>query len=277
MFPWIYEFQWTAGHLIFLGAFFSVLAVISTSVVRAVRRSAADLASGRVAAIRWHGDFDDLPAAAKRCRHDLTGELGGRTCPRGFACAECELHPRILERRLARCPDPARAVTVRGIELPLDRFYHRAHTWVRAEMNGSCTIGLDPFASRIIGVPDGLSLPAPGARLFANSPACAILKDGRHYPVLSPVAGTVEASGGGGTEWWIRLRPVVPPDASAHLLRGAEIGPWIIREMERIEMMAAGPGGAVSLADGGELLPELGGHFAENALDDIRAGLLMSG
>jgi hypothetical protein len=277
MFPWIYEFHWTPGHLIFLGAFFTVIAVISMSVARAVRKSSADLAAGRLDAIRWHAGFDELPGAAKRCRHDLTGELRGRSCPHGFDCGKCDVHPRILDRRPARQPGGARAAVVRGIELPLDRLYHRAHTWVRGEGDGSCTIGLDAFASRIIGAPDGLSLPGPGARLSENAPACTIVKGGRRYPVLSPVSGTVEASGGSGTEWWIRVAPDAPVGTMPQLLRGEEIGPWIGWEMERIEMLASGQSGAVSLADGGELMTELGGHFDERAMDDIRAGMLMSG
>lgn len=277
MFPWIYEFQWTPGHLIFLGAFFSVLAVISLSVARAVRASADDVANGRVPGLRWHAEFAELPAAARRCRHEFTGEVRGRACPHGFACGECDLHPRLLDRRPARRPGAARAVTVRGIELPLDRLYHRAHSWAKDEGDGLCTIGLDAFASRIIGAPDGLSVPAPGTRLRPNSPACSLTKAGRRYSVLSPVGGTVVGAGGSGTEWWIRLRPDAPPDSAVHLLRGEEVGPWITREMERIELMSGSASAGPSLADGGELLPELGGHFDAGAMDDIRAGLLMSG
>jgi glycine cleavage system H protein len=276
MFPWIYEFHWTAGHLIFLGAFFTVLTVISVSVALAVRRSAGDLAAGRVAAIRWHALFDELPGTAKRCRHELTGELRARTCPHGFDCGECELHPLLLERRAQDEPPAAGAVSIRGIDLPLDRFYHRTHTWVRPEGDGSCTIGLDPFASRIIGAPDEVSLPGPGARAIANAPLCELRKGGHPYPVLSPVGGTVEASGTGADGWWVRLRTDAPPESCAHLLRGAEIAPWIGREMERIEMLTTGAGGTPSLADGGELLPELGGQFDPAAMDDIRATVLMS-
>jgi glycine cleavage system H lipoate-binding protein len=277
MFPWIYEFHWTPGHLIFLGAFFTVIAVIATSVARALRKSSADLASGRLDAIRWHADFDELPGAAKRCRHDLTGELRGRTCPHGFDCGACEVHPLVLDRRASRPPGSAHVAVVRGIELPLDRLYHRAHTWVRAEADGRCTIGLDAFASRVIGAADGISLPGPGTRLAADTPACTIAIGGRRYPVISPVSGTVESSGGSGAEWWIRLTPDAPVASMRHLLSAEEIGPWIGWEMDRLETMASAGSGSVSLADGGELMPALGGHFDEQAMDDIRAGVLMSG
>ena len=39
MFPWIYEFHWTAGHLIFLGVFFTVVTVIVASVTVAAWRA----------------------------------------------------------------------------------------------------------------------------------------------------------------------------------------------------------------------------------------------
>jgi len=277
MSPWVCAIQLSAGHMVSLGAFFTGFTVIAISVVRTVRTSSARLASGRSARMRWRAKFDGFPETARRCRHELTGELAERTCPHGFACGECELHPRLERHRTGRDVNPARPVTVRGISLPLDRLYHRAHTWVKGESDGTCTIGLDAFASRIIGTPEEVAVPGEGTRLTANEPACTITKNGRSYPVLSPVDGTVVSSGGTGDRWWVRLKPDAPPEGSAHLLSRIEIGPWIVREMDRVEMMASGQAGMAYLADGGELMPELGGRLSGEAMHEILAGILYSG
>jgi glycine cleavage system H lipoate-binding protein len=271
------EFQWSAGPMAHLVACFAGFTAIAMSVGRKVRTSSIPDPDGRGARMQWRAKFDGFPETAKQCRHALTGELAQRSCPHGFACGECDLHPRLQRHRTGRDVNPARPVNIRGIAFPLDRLYHRAHTWVGVESDGTCTIGLDAFASRIIGTPEAVTVPCEGTRLTANEPACTITKKGRHYPVLSPVDGTVVSSGGTGDQWWVRLKPDAPPEGSANLLRGIEIGPWIVREMDRVEMMASGQAGIASLADGGELLPELGGQLPEVMMHEIRAGVLYSG
>ncbi len=39
--------------------------------------------------------------------------------------------------------------------------------------------------------------------------------------------------------------------AFRHLLRGAEIAPWVMREMERLQLTLAAEGAEPTLADGG--------------------------
>ena len=46
-----------------------------------------------------------------------------------------------------------------GAPLPQDRLYHRGHTWVRREEDGTYNIGLDDFIRRLIGNPDLIELP----------------------------------------------------------------------------------------------------------------------
>ena len=82
MFPWNYGFHWNAASHIFLGAFYTVLVVVATTVVSAVLRSRRDLrARTRPRQIRWHSDFHDLPARDRVCRHVLTGEFSQPRMP----------------------------------------------------------------------------------------------------------------------------------------------------------------------------------------------------
>ena len=96
MLPGIYGFAWDTGHIVFLGAFYAVLTVILITLTAATVRSVRAFRLGRVDAVRWHSEFHDLPAEARRCRHALTGGIPGRTCDNGFDCRSCATHGRIL-------------------------------------------------------------------------------------------------------------------------------------------------------------------------------------
>ena len=96
MFPWVFGFTWQTGNLIFLGIFYSVVVVIFSTFVIATKRAAKNIESNEVDELSWHDAFADLPASAKVCRHVINGELQHRTCPNGFDCRICELHPELV-------------------------------------------------------------------------------------------------------------------------------------------------------------------------------------
>src|SRR5689334_10784960 len=97
MFPGIDGFRWDAGHIIFLGAFFSLAAIIVSTVIAAYLRTLRDEVPEREQAIRWHVDFSELSPADRRCRHELNGEIHRRQCPNEFDCRGCETHPTFLK------------------------------------------------------------------------------------------------------------------------------------------------------------------------------------
>ena len=244
MFPWSPEFIWDAAHVAFFGAFYAVVMVVGGMLVTAALRARRGL--GHAEAVAWHADFEDLPASARACRHQLTGEAPGRTCDNGFDCRKCAVHPTFMARPDASCqqcaarlapgtissavatslprsseptmtaptsvqtapavaprlgrpdgptvavPTPTPTVPTAaphigrsggrpvavlepnafveqfGLSIPLDRYYHRGHTWVRPEADGTVTFGLDALGQRLVGTPERLELPAVGAGLTVN-------------------------------------------------------------------------------------------------------------
>ena len=101
MLPWNYGFHWNVGHVVFLGAFYIVLLIVSVTLIAALRRSRRALLEHRVEQISWAADFHDLPSADRICRHELTGELDHRQCPNAFDCRRCATHAMLLQRRPA--------------------------------------------------------------------------------------------------------------------------------------------------------------------------------
>jgi Glycine cleavage H-protein len=272
MFPWSPEFAWDAYHVLFFGAFYGVLATVAGSLALAVWRARRDAREGRAAAIAWHGGFAELPAAGRACRHQLTGEAPGRICENGFDCRRCAEHRRLEALRLGATAVDA---TDRfGFDLPLDRLYHRGHTWVRPEPDGTLSVGLDDFARRLVGTPERMALPEPGTRLQVNGPAARLTTRGNDVRVLSPVEGTVVEVSGAGAGFTLRIDPGGPSELR-HLLSGAEARAWALRELERLQR-ALGPSGlGAALADGGELVSDLGAALPHGRYDALLGEVLL--
>jgi len=272
MFPWVYGFVWNAGNIIFLSIFFSVVIIILATLTIAVLRALTDFMSNKADRIRWHDDFEELPFGARICRHVLTGEIKSRTCTNGFDCRTCELHPRLtaLSRSAAgnSMADKDRRTSTFGLDMPADRLYHRGHTWVKQESDGTLTVGLDSFAKKLIGKPDGVELPTVGEILQVNGTALCIQKGSARVRILSPVDGRVAAIASAGAAIRITIQPRETPDLR-HLLHGDEVRPWVLREMERLELAFCGENIGLSLADGGELTDNLIENYPEANWDNL--------
>ena len=269
MFPGIYEFTWDAGHIIFLGAFYAVLTIVLSTMAVASMRAVRSSRSRHAEAARWHADFEDLPESARRCRHEIAGEVGSRRCERAFDCRGCTDHSRFVA---AAPPAPlaqALASVAAGIEVPEDRLYHRGHTWVRPEEDGSLTIGLDGLGSRLLGSADELQLPAPGTLLVTNGPGWVARKKNALVRVLSPVDGEVVATGTPSRGWILKVRPSDDGWDLRHLLTPSEARPWMLREMERLQFALASDGVGPTLADGGVPIDDIASAIPEEQLDEV--------
>jgi Glycine cleavage H-protein len=269
MLPWNYGFHWNLAHVIFLGAFYCVLATVAATVIAAMLRSRRAVRANRVEQIGWHADFHELPPRDRICRHVLTGEFTHRQCPNAFDCRQCETHAKLIARHSpAAAEQPEEDLF--GMRFPLDRYYHRGHTWVHPETDGTVTIGLDELGSRLLGTPESVALPQAGAHLQANGTAFRARKRDADVRVLSPVDGDVVETGGADRAWYLRVRPNSASEpAFRHLLRGAEIKPWILREMERLQLALSASAGARTLADGGIPVVDIAASYPKVNWDEV--------
>ncbi|MEI9976824.1 MAG: hypothetical protein WDO73_35095 [Ignavibacteriota bacterium] len=269
MLPWNYGFHWNLGHIVFLGAFYLVLMTVAATLIAAARRSRRALLNRRVEEIGWHADFHDLPARDRVCRHVLTGELKSRVCPHAFDCRECETHAKLLERH-PLAAEPQLEEDLFGMTFPLDRYYHRGHTWVHPESDGTLTVGLDELGARLLGTPDSVELPEIGAQVQTNGTAFRAHKCGADVRVLSPVDGEVIATANAARGWYLKVRPSATGElALRHLLRGVEIKPWIQREMERLQLALSASEGALTLADGGVPVADIAASYPKADWDAV--------
>jgi hypothetical protein len=277
MFPGVDGFRWDTGHVVFLGAFFTVALVVAATLIAAFFRSLRDREPKLEQRIRWRLDFSELPARDRCCRHEMTGEVARRHCPNEFDCRRCPDHPAFARLRPGPMAEVEEQAVVCGMALPLDRLYHRGHTWARKESDGTYTVGLDEFARRLLGPADSITLPKPGDPVFVNGVACTIGKDGDAIRVLSPVEGEVIAADPGRAGGWtLKVKPA-PDFRDDHLLRGAEVAAWMTREIERLQLsLGAKNTLQPALADGGVLVQDLAAEYPDFDWSDVRARMLLN-
>jgi glycine cleavage system H lipoate-binding protein len=272
MFPGVFDFQWSPGHVIFLGAFFCVLACVLIVLSAVLLKTLRDFRARRVEAIRWDSNFHDLSAAQRRCRHELTARIAARICPNGFDCRQCDQYDELAAR-----PSKITADDAFGFDLPQDRLYHRGHAWVKPNDDGTVDVGLDDFGARLIGDPDAIDLPAEGSRLEVNGTGWTMTKGGQEIRVLSPVEGTVVATGGPGDEWLLRVKPPEGKTSLKHLLRAEETCAWLLREVERLQQSLSPQAIGVSLADGGQPVRDLTKAYPQANWDAVWGEVFLEG
>lgn len=262
-------------RVIFLGAFYAVVATIVTTLVCALLRMRYTLARQKVEDVRWESDFHELPGCDRVCRHVLTGEFDHRECPHAFDCRDCVTHARLRAVQAGACDGTSPVEEeVCGMQFPLDRYYHRGHAWAKTEPDGTVRVGLDELGRRLVGPPDAVELPPPGTQLKANGAAFHLKKRGAEVRVLSPVDGEVIETGGPGKTWYLRVRPANMN--FIHLLRGREIRPWITRELERLQLALTAEGAAPALADGGVPVADIAAACPEADWDAVSGEMFLA-
>jgi hypothetical protein len=270
MFPWIDGFRWTPSNIAFLSLFFAVVLTILCTIVAAVWRTASDFRTHRATEICWRLNFAELPEAERCCRHQLAGRVPSRICDNAFDCRHCPQYAELaslLERTSSRNV---------GINFSDSLFYHRGHTWVRPEDDGTLTIGLDEFARHLIGHPDSTQLPPLGSEIESNGVGWRMMKNGHQIRVRAPMDGTVVGIGGAEDEAYLRIRPHEPADLR-HLLRGGEVTGWLSGELDRLQLQFSTPNGQYCLADGGALMPDLMDAMPTADWDTVLAATFLEG
>ncbi len=269
MLPGNTDFILDPAHLIFLSAFALVLVVVTGTLAYAIVSARRAVARGQAASILWHEEFEELPASARSCRHALTGELPGRRCERAFDCRGCETHARLVADAKA-----LPAFDTGGFDVPADRLYHRGHAWVKPLDDGTVTLGLDDLASRLVGKPDTLDLPAVGERLSENGPAFRLSAGKARVRVASPVTGEIVEQGSLAKGFLLRVRPDGPLDTRS-LLSGNEASAFFSRELDRLQLALSGAHGIPALADGGLPVGDLSKAIPEEDRDRVLGEMLL--
>ncbi len=144
---------------------------------------------------RWQTHL--LGPLARQCRYSRMGLISYKTCPNDFMCSQCEVD-QMLEDKFGMHPAfvarPTRVVEKQRVDLFTmlpNLYYTKGHIWLKP-LNGKLRVGLDDFASQLIGSVKDIKLPEKDRR-FASRDALweLILGDRGSLGMLSPFAGRV--------------------------------------------------------------------------------------
>jgi glycine cleavage system H lipoate-binding protein len=193
-----------------------------------------------------------------------------------------------LLSRPARRPAAARAPlpATQWFQLADGLHFHTGHSWARVEQDGVVTVGLDDFAHKLLGRPDGLSLPQPGASLQQGEVGWSVQVEDEKIQMLSPVSGEVlevneaavkdpslvgaEPYGQG---WLARIRSSRLGRDLRNLLSGQVAAAWIQQVERGIRERMAGELGMV-MQDGGAVVPGIARSLAPERWQDLARELL---
>jgi Glycine cleavage H-protein len=250
MFPWTDGFHWTATHIIFLSLFFAALLTTLSPFVSSLWRTAGDFRKHRATAMCWRETFEALLPGERTCPHQLAGRVASRRCDNAFDCRSCPNY-----EKFAALPISTPPKTV-GVNYSDKLLYHRGHTRVRPEWDGTYSVGLDEFAQHLLGQPDSVKLPAVCDELESDGAAWSMTKNGHKVHVRAPLSGTVIAVGGPDKEFYVKPLPHGEANLQ-HLLRGPEVAGRLASEVDRLQLQLSAPNAPPCLADSGALMLDL--------------------
>ncbi len=80
---------------------------------------------------------------------------------------------------------------VAGFQVRDNISYHAGHTWALSESRELVRVGMDDFASKLIGKIDSISLPQRGRWVRQGQKIWTIFRDGKSVDMVSPIEGTI--------------------------------------------------------------------------------------
>ena len=164
---------------------------------------------------------------------------------------------------------------VAGFKLPGNLRYHPGHTWALSESPNLVRVGLDDFASKLIGNIDHVKLPQRGQWVRQGQKIATFSRDGASVDMISPIEGSISdvndsilrdprvAKNDCYGEGW--LLTVQSPDAKTNfrnLLSGAVARFWTQEAAGRLQSRLPQFAGALA-QDGGVVVDNLGEQIPE--------------
>lgn len=93
--------------------------------------------------------------------------------------------------RQATTAPALRPSLVGGFDVPDNRRYHPGHTWALGESPNLVRIGIDDFASKLVGKVEHVMLPQRGQWIRQGQKVWTIVRNGVKVDMVSPIEGSV--------------------------------------------------------------------------------------
>lgn len=80
---------------------------------------------------------------------------------------------------------------VGGFQVPQHLRYHPGHTWALSESPSLVRVGMDDFASKLVGKIERIALPQRGQWIRQGQKFATVFREGAFVDMVSPIEGTV--------------------------------------------------------------------------------------
>ena len=97
----------------------------------------------------------------------------------------------VVQPIIREAPSHVVPAMVAGFQVPENVRYHSGHTWALSESRELVRVGMDDFASKLIGKIESIALPQRGRWVRQGQKIWTIIRDGKSVDMLSPIEGTI--------------------------------------------------------------------------------------
>jgi glycine cleavage system H lipoate-binding protein len=145
--------------------------------------------------VYWREKLIGQPLYNRPCIHHMKGHIEYKNCLKKYHCIDCEFDQYFHDQfKVYTVVKPVEFNNINGVTLPSGYYLHSGHTWVKIEDNNNVRIGVDDFASRLLGKFDRIEAPLTGKEVFQGKPGLKAWRDGNLVEFKSPVNGVVTES-----------------------------------------------------------------------------------
>ena len=177
---------------------------------------------------------------------------------------------------------------VAGFQVLENVRYHPGHTWALSESPTLVRVGLDDFATRLIGKAQHILLPKRGQWIRQGQPIFTVMRDGAKAILVSPIEGevanvndavltdaTLPSRDPYGEGW---LVTVLSPDSKTNfrnLLGGTLARRWMEEAARQLRTRIPALVGAVA-QDGGVAVDDVASHLPDHTGDELTKEFFLS-
>jgi glycine cleavage system H protein len=183
---------------------------------------------------------------------------------------------------------PLQPSLVGGFKVPENLRYHPGHTWALSESPSLVRVGVDDFASKLMGKVERLSLPQRGQWIRQGQKLASVYRDGAKVDMLSPIEGSVADINDAlvhdpelarkdpyGEGWLVTVQS---PDAKTNfrnLMSGALARWWTEEAASRLQKRVPAALGALA-QDGGVAMDNLTAQMPEQNWTELTREFFLS-
>jgi glycine cleavage system H lipoate-binding protein len=221
------------------------------------------------------------------CRHYPLGPKGPQGCLNEGECGGCPFDEVITAVR-SRYDVARRAamICVEGFSLPAEAYLHPGHMWLQCLSRSEGLVGLDQFASCLIGPPDTVEMPAKGSLVHKGQALVTVTRQGNRAHLLAPISGMVtrvntyltprrlfQRREGVPNTWLVRLHTNRMRQSLKDLISGKRLRVFLQREVQRLFSDIEAVAGPLA-ADGGHLGEDIYGSLPDLGWEQMAARYL---